>query len=290
MKLNEADLFKLLSIATKAVKESGEYILRQKDDLSRINIKDGGSSIASKVCTETDIRSQEILLKHLKPTLDRYDLGILLEEDIDNGSRFIKDYFWSVDPLDGTLHYIESRSGFSISVALVKKSGDSVLGVVYDPVNRSLYHSVIGHGTYKNDLRLSPKKNKDHISFMIDSSFKKDPRYTTFVCDITRGIKALGYLGIDIIEGAGAVLNAIMVLDKSPGCYVKLPKKREGGGSLWDYAATSIILKEAKCFVSDIHGDKIDLNKKSSTFLNEKGILYASSGELVHIIMGVLSL
>ena len=53
----------------------------------------------------------------------KYDFGILTEETPDNGSRLVKDYFWCVDPLDGTLPFTEGTPGYSVSIALVSKSG-----------------------------------------------------------------------------------------------------------------------------------------------------------------------
>ena len=72
-------------------------------------------------------------------------------------------------------------------------------------------------------------------------------------------------------------MNAIWVVENSPALYFKFPKEAEGGGSLWDYSATAAIFKEMGLFVSDIHGDDLDLNRKGSTFMNHRGALYTTS-------------
>ena len=43
---------------------------------------------------------------------------------------------------------------------------------------------------------------------------------------------------MEVIEGAGGVLNACHVMTEGPACYFKKPKLKQGGGSLWDFAAT----------------------------------------------------
>jgi len=46
------------------------------------------------------------------------------------------------------------------------------------------------------------------------------------------------------VEGYGAAINAMQVLDNPPGFYFKFPKPQEGGGSLWDFAASAAIFNE----------------------------------------------
>ena len=65
------------------------------------------------------------------------------------------------------------------------------------------------------------------------------------------------------------------VLDNQPGCYLKLPAGR-GGGSLWDFAATACMFHEAGSVATDVHGGALDLNRPDSTFMNHRGVLFAS--------------
>ena len=81
------------------------------------------STRASDVVTEIDIQAQSIILERLKGTIDRYDLGLLAEEGESDDSRLQKHAFWTVDPLDGTQYFVEGRSGYATSIALVTKSG-----------------------------------------------------------------------------------------------------------------------------------------------------------------------
>ena len=73
-------------------------------------------------------------------------------------------------------------------------------------------------------------------------------------------------------------LNACWVLDNTPAIYLKLPKER--GGSVWDYAATTCIFNELNLPAHDIKGLLFELNRKDSTFMNHRGILFASNWEI----------
>ena len=98
--------------------------------------------------TEVDFKSQQIILELIEPTLEKYDLALLSEEKEDDHSRFQKDYFWAIDPLDGTLPFIENMDGFAVSIALVSKAGIPIIGAVFDPTNSTLYHAIKGCGAF----------------------------------------------------------------------------------------------------------------------------------------------
>lgn len=52
------------------------------------------------------------------------------------------EYFWLVDPLDGTREYAEGGKDFTVNIALIQ-NGVPVLGVIYAPAHGELY---AGHG------------------------------------------------------------------------------------------------------------------------------------------------
>ena len=79
------------------------------------------------------------------------------------------------------------------------------------------------------------------------------------------------------------------MLDEAPACYVKLPKVKVGGGSLWDYAATACLYAEAGAHVSDIYGAPLDLNRKDSSFMNHRGVLFCSDPLLAEFVITQVS-
>ena len=89
-----------------------------------------------------------------------------------------------------------------------------------------------------------------------------------------------GCSGIITVDQAGAALNGAWVTQFSPAVYFKFPKAAKGGGSLWDFAASASVLEEWGQPATDIFGKPLDLNPPGSTFMNEGGVLFASSRSL----------
>ncbi|MEZ4955041.1 MAG: hypothetical protein R2825_15855 [Saprospiraceae bacterium] len=77
-------------------------------------------------------------------------------------------------------------------------------------------------------------------------------------------------------SGGGAVLNAIRYWKMGPACMFKLPKKENGGGSIWDFAATACLYQELGLPATNFAGGKLDLNRKDSTFMNHEGVFYGN--------------
>lgn len=69
-------------------------------------------------------------------------------------------------------------------------------------------------------------------------------------------------------------MQAISTIEQAPCLFAKKPKVREGGGCLWDYAATSVIQSEAGGVNSDYNGKSINLNASETVFMNQVGVCY----------------
>ncbi|GGZ93684.1 3'(2'),5'-bisphosphate nucleotidase CysQ family protein [Algibacter mikhailovii] len=282
MILNTHDLETLCRLAIKAAKSAGALIRDYSQKSIRVHNKNAGSTKASQIVTEVDFKSQELILNLLQPSITRYDLGLLTEELPDTKDRLHKDYFWCIDPLDGTLAFTESTPGYAVSIALVTKNGQPQLGVVYDPVTQTLYHAIKNKGAYKNDKtwQLPEPKHERPLQFYFNRSFKALDSFSSVLKALKKIAISLSAQGINTNTSSGAVMNACYALENTPSCYFAFPKNTEGGGSLWDYAATACIYLELGASVSDIYGVPLDLNNQESTFMHRKGVLYASQHSL----------
>ena len=288
--MRDIDLLTLSKLAISAAELAGEFIENSRGEHLKVETKCGGSTLASQVVTEVDLQSQKIILDILTPSCEDYDIAMLAEEDIDSKLRLVKDFFWCVDPLDGTLPFIEGSSGYSVSIALVSKLGEPLIGVIYDPNTSTLYHAVKGEGAYRNNQQwILPQPKMDNpLTLVCDRSFIQHRFYSTTIDTLNSIASTLGYNSVEIIKHGGAAMNACWVLENTPACYIKYPKLADGGGSLWDYAASACLFNEIGATATDIHGNALLLNNSESTFMNKRGVLYASCIKLHKVLLASL--
>ena len=78
MKLSAAELTELAESARVAARSAGEMIARCRP--AEVEHKSDRGSLASQVVTEVDRRSEAMILEVLRPTMKRYGLGLLTEE------------------------------------------------------------------------------------------------------------------------------------------------------------------------------------------------------------------
>jgi len=270
------DLGKLCKIAIEAALAAGKVIQQYMDEEVEVEKKEGGTNYASQVVTIADKESERIILDHLLPTCEEFDIALLSEETEDDGGRFEKEYFWCIDPMDGTLAFIHKRPGFSVSIALVAKDGTPQLGLVFDPSREILYHAIKGEGVYRNGKPWKIKNTNEHLSYVTDKKLKDTPRSSEIEGILEEKAQKLGLKEVKEILGAGAVLSAIRVLENGPACMLKFPKPEKGGGSIWDYAATACIYQELGLPATNFEGGRLELNRKEDSFMNHAGVFYAN--------------
>ncbi|AEL28775.1 3'(2'),5'-bisphosphate nucleotidase CysQ [Cyclobacterium marinum] len=114
-------------IALEAAKAAGQEILKiyNSADLG-VEFKADDSPL-----TKADLAAHQIISDFLSET----NLPILSEEgkSIGYSERKNWEYFWMVDPLDGTKEFVKRNGEFTVNIALIHK-GAPVIGVVYAPV------------------------------------------------------------------------------------------------------------------------------------------------------------
>ena len=291
--LSTEQLQTLCDKALQAAQDAGQWIEKFDRQNLEHKFKDAGNSAASQLVTQVDIHSEEIIRQSLQEISEPFNIAFVGEESSLSTSsraqeRFAKPYFWCVDPLDGTVPFAEGRSGYAVSIALVERSGDPLIGVVYDPASGVLLHAIKGQGSYRN-LNLFSKAQDTSNSLMVyaDASFKIHENYESALSTLAECAQTLCLDGVTFVYGNGAVKNACHVFDSSHACYLKLPIKEDGGGSIWDFAATACIAQQAGAWVSNIYGQPLALNRPESTFMNHEGVVFASNHEIAQCLINI---
>ena len=280
MTLDLSIKYRLLALAKSAVQKAGIYIESKKDQAFNTSLKKENNSLASQIVTEVDQQAQEIILDILTPSMQEFELGLLTEESEDDESRFERDYFWCIDPLDGTLAFTKGEEGYAVSIALLSFTGDPVLSAVYLPYDQTLYSAIERKGLFVNEQPYQPKIEADpYFHLYVDHPKGVARNFEAFKMALEKWVAEELGLSVCYHEGKGAVCNAIGVLQSKQGAFIKLPKATTGGGSIWDFAATRLFFEEAGKYVANASGQSLHLNS-ASTYMHDQGVVFSTTASI----------
>ncbi|MDO6687200.1 MULTISPECIES: 3'(2'),5'-bisphosphate nucleotidase CysQ family protein [unclassified Agarivorans] len=294
-----ANLEQLKQLAIEAAQQAGEYIAAFPRSSLEVDHKSSALSLSAQVVTQVDVHCEQLILEHLKQATQQFELAVLAEENTQQHSlsqhpRLTQPAFWAIDPLDGTLPFIEGGNGCAVSIALINKQGQPLIGVVYLPFSKVFYHSYFDVNSHQyrsikqqQTLSLSTANTSQALVFYCDRSSLKEAYFSPLKQQLSALANRLGYQELVINHQAGAVVNACSVMDSNDAFYLKLAKRNEGGGSIWDFAATAAIARGRKAWVSDSMGQTLALNNSGSSFMNQQGVLYASSQDIAEQILAL---
>ena len=219
------DLKALLSLAEDAARKAGDEILKiyESGDFS-IESKSDNSPL-----TRADRASHEAIVKEL----DQTDIPILSEEgrDIPYSERKAWEYFWMIDPLDGTKEFIKKNGEFTVNIALIK-DGQPILGVVYPPVLDQMYTAIAGEGSRLDGSPIrSTQKSLEESDLRVVAS-------RSHMSDETQ--EFVDKLQNPEIVSKGSSLKLLMVASGEADVYPRFGPTME-----WDTAAAHVIVTEA---------------------------------------------
>ena len=112
--------------------------------------------------TSADKRTEKILLEELQKAHPEY--GIVTEETgVINKSNLKNRYI--IDPIDGTLNFLNGVPQFAISVGY-EENNEIKCGVIFNPITNEFFCAEKGNGAYLNNSRIrvsNKKKIKDAL-------------------------------------------------------------------------------------------------------------------------------
>ncbi|MGA8260817.1 MAG: inositol monophosphatase [Arenicellales bacterium] len=167
---------------------------------------------------------------------------------------------WCLDPLDGTTNFTSGLPFYGISLALIENRLP-VLGVVFDPVRDECFTAEAGGGARLNGARLggASRRSTEHCVACVD--FKRLPRTVSEHLVAQPPFKSQRNLGACVLEWCWLAADRFQL-------YL------HGGQHLWDYAAGSLILREAGGSAVTLEG--VELPAKS-LYLHRKVSVVAAS-------------
>ena len=233
----------LKEISCKALKEASKIATTLKNNI-QVTYKSESQPV-----TNADKEIDDYLKTYFKTHTP--DFGWLSEESQDDKSRLSKDFFWCLDPIDGTRSYINKKPEYTISLALIGKS-QPVIGHILNPETKEYFYAEKDNGAYCNEKKItvSSPSQLDQCKIAISSSeIRKLESYEFFN---TKKIKKIGSIAYKVALVAKGEIDIAL----------SFSKKND-----WDLAAADVIIKEAGGNLKDINGNEIYYNK-SSTKIN----------------------
>ncbi|QQG37356.1 MAG: 3'(2'),5'-bisphosphate nucleotidase CysQ [Micavibrio aeruginosavorus] len=246
--------------------QAGDITLQYFDesgmDRSRYEIKSDGSPL-----TLADTEAEHFIVQELSRLLP--DVPVIGEESMARGEAVSisgYDYFWLVDPLDGTIQFKNGDPEYTVNIALVHQ-GVPVLGVVYAPALGELYAGC-GTGTA---LRWLQKTDKER-----SIKTRKPPHAgLTVVSSKSHGDEAR----LDQFLSSHKVARRMTVGSSLKICWVAAGKAdlypRFGQTSEWDTAAADAVLRAAGGVVEDMDGRPLVYGSDGRAFRNPEFIARA---------------
>ncbi|MBD3610161.1 MAG: 3'(2'),5'-bisphosphate nucleotidase CysQ [Gammaproteobacteria bacterium] len=231
-------------------RETGEEILKYYEADRQLEVMHKSDSTP---LTEADLAANGVVVESLG--LLTPDIPILSEESTipDFSTRRSWSTYWLVDPLDGTMEFINQNGEFTVNIALIHQH-KPILGVIYAPVDNVVYFACHGHGAYKRDkqhaLESIACRPLDMDSLIIASSRSYS----------TPAVQALLYkVGHHELIIKGSSLKSCLVAEGNADLYARL-----GPTSEWDTAAAQCIVEEAGGKLTDTDMQPLCYNTKDS--------------------------
>ena len=237
MRLNSPQI----NLISRACMKASRSLIRDFGEIENLQVSTKGPG---DFVTSADRRTEKILIEELQKA--HPDYGIVTEDSgIINKSNTTNR--WIIDPIDGTMNFLNGIPQFAISVGY-EEEGDILCGVIFNPIMNEMFCAEKGNGAYLNNTRIRVSNKKQLRDSLIvtggpkGSSKIKDKIFSEYivVSKNVSNVRKLGSAALDI---------AYVACGRFDGYW-----QREL--NYWDIAAGLIILREAGGFIEFFDNNK----------------------------------
>jgi len=235
-----------INLINEVAVEAGKKVMEIYEDFLNVRYKEDNTPV-----TDADIASNDIIINYLQKYYS--DIPIISEEirNVDYEVRKNWEYYFCVDPLDGTKEFIKKSGQFSINIALIK-NGNPIAGVIYSPSELISHFSDINQKVYK--------KHKDKKKEELSTKYRKE---NLVLIKSNSDRKSLAkHIDLPITEEThlGSSLKFCKIAEGEANVYVRFGPTME-----WDTAAGQAIVEATGgiVFANDNEKNKLIYNKEN---------------------------
>ena len=229
-----------INLITKACLKASRPLIRDYGEIENLQVskKAPGDFVSS-----ADKRTEKILIEELQKA--HPDYGIITEETGLINKSNIKNR-WIIDPIDGTMNFLNSIPQFAISVGY-EEDGEIKCGVIFNPITNEMFYAEKGNGAFLNNTRIRVSNNKKLNDALIvtggpkqSSKIKKKifSEYINVSMQVSN-VRKLGSAALDMAYVASGRFDGYWQRELN----------------YWDIAAGIIIVKEAGGFIDFFEED-----------------------------------
>ena len=244
MRLNSPQI----NIITKACMKASRSLIRDFGEIENLQVSTKGPG---DFVTSADKRTEKILIDELLRAHPEY--GIVTEESGIINKANIKNR-WIIDPIDGTLNFLNGIPQFAISIGY-EEENEIKCGVIFNPIMNEMFCAEKGNGAFLNNSRIRVSKKKKIKDALIvtggpkSASKIKDKIFSEYI-SVSKNVSNVRKFG------SAALDLAYVACGRFDGYW-----QREL--NYWDIAAGVIILKEAGGFIDFFENDTNNPLKKN---------------------------
>jgi myo-inositol-1(or 4)-monophosphatase len=191
----------------------------------------GHKSSPTDVVTQTDLRAEELIRRHLRAATP--GAGALGEEGetTDPGARLQ----WVIDPLDGTVNFLYGVPLFAVSIAAAV-DGEVVAGAVIDVLRGELFSAHLGGGARRDGEPIEASSCEQLANALVATGFSYHADLRALQGEVVqrvlsraRDLRCFGSAALELCWVACARVDAYFQRDTE----------------IWDRAAGALIAAEA---------------------------------------------
>ncbi len=227
----------MANIALRAARAAADYIAQAFDRPDERNIS---AKARNDFVSDVDVNAERMIIAAIEQTYPGH--AILGEESGEQGQH---EYTWIIDPLDGTLNFLQGIPHFAVSIGIMK-GNHLEHGVIVDPIRNEEFVASRGYGAQLNGKRIRVSQRTKLQECVLGTGippgsigrldeYMDSLKVMTGTC---RGIRRAGSAALDL---------AYVAAGRTDGFW-------EMGLSRWDIAAGIVLVREAGGFIGDLKG------------------------------------